>query len=125
MLGRSVGLSDDEMAGMADPEAVPTFDAVDRLVLRYAETSTRSLKIPDRRSAELETAFLREQLLELCCTVGLSALVNRVHATFQTDLDPRTEALVGAAPSCPTWKNGRTTFEPRHGVTMPRFGDGP
>jgi hypothetical protein len=49
MLGRSLGLSDDEMAGMVDPEAVPTFDAVDRLVLRYAETSTRSLKIPDRR----------------------------------------------------------------------------
>jgi alkylhydroperoxidase family enzyme len=101
MLGRSVGLSDDEMAGMADPETVPTFDAIDRLVLRYAETSTRSLKISDALFAELEAAFPREQLLELCFTVGLSALVNRVHATFQTDLDPETEAIVGAAPSCP------------------------
>ncbi len=101
MLGRSVGLSDDEMAGMADPESVPTFDAVDRLVLRYSETLTRSLKVSDSLFAELEAAFPREQLLELCFTVSLSALVNRVHATFQTDLDPETEALVGAAPSCP------------------------
>jgi alkylhydroperoxidase family enzyme len=101
MLGRSVGLSDDEMAGMADAATVATFDAVDRLVLRYAETSTRSLKISDPLYAELEAAFPREQLLELCFTVGLAALVNRVHATFQTDLDPQTEAQVGAAPSCP------------------------
>jgi alkylhydroperoxidase family enzyme len=101
MLGRSVGLSDDEMAGMADPDSVPTFDEVDRLVLLYSETSTRSLKIPDTLFAKLEAAFPSEQLLELCFTVGLAALVNRVHATFQTDLDPETEALVGAAPSCP------------------------
>jgi alkylhydroperoxidase family enzyme len=101
MLGRSVGLSDEEMAGMADPESVATFDAVDRLVLRYSETLTRSLKISNALFAELEAAFPREQLLELCFTVSLAALVNRVHATFQTDLDPDTEAAVGAAPSCP------------------------
>jgi alkylhydroperoxidase family enzyme len=101
MLGRSVGLSDEEMAGMADAESVSTFDAVDRLVLRYSETLTRTLKIPNGLFAELDAAFSREQLLELCFTVSLAAFVNRVHATFQTDLDPQTEAQVGAEPSCP------------------------
>lgn len=61
---------------------------------------------PERRDepARLDVTWLaapREQLLELCFTVSLAALVNRVHATVQTDLDPETEAAVGAAPSCP------------------------
>src|ERR1700741_1480034 len=101
MLGRSVGLKDEEMAGMAEPISVASFDATDRLVLRYAETSIREIRISDELYAELSARFPREQIIELCMTVALAALVNRVHATFQTDLDARTRLLVGDAPRCP------------------------
>src|SRR5688572_2390015 len=101
MLGRSVGLSDSEMAGMAEPGSVDSFDATDRLVLRYSEQSTKHVKIPDELYAELQARFTKDEILELAMTVAFSNLVNRVHATFQTDLDASTEAEVGANPSCP------------------------
>jgi 4-carboxymuconolactone decarboxylase len=104
MLGRSVGLSDEEMAGMAEPESVASFDDVDRLVLRYAETSIRDIKIPDELYAKLAERFPKDQLIELCMTVALAALVNRVHATFQTDLDDSTKQSVADGPACPIGK---------------------
>jgi alkylhydroperoxidase family enzyme len=101
MLGRSVGLTDEEMAAMADWDTTPLFDDTDRLVLRYAEVLTRENRVNDALYAELAARFSREELMELCMTVGLSALVNRVHATFRTDVDGSTQAQVGEAQFCP------------------------
>jgi alkylhydroperoxidase family enzyme len=101
MLGRSVGLSDDEIAAMADSEQSPLFDTTDRLVLRYAESLTRENRVTDGLYAELAARFSREELVELCFSVGLSSLVNRVHATFRTDLDDETNSKVGKIPFCP------------------------
>ena len=100
MLGRSIGLTDEEMAAMAEPETCASFDETDRLVLRYAEQSTRRITVPDALYAELAARFSKQELVELGMTVALAALVNRMHATFTTDLDPATHAAVGA-PSCP------------------------
>ena len=95
MLGLSVGLTKEEMAAMAAPETCTSFDATDRLVLRYSEVLTRENRVDDKLYAELAARFPREELVELCMTVGLSALVNRVHATFRTDVDESTHAMVG------------------------------
>lgn len=100
MLGRSVGLSDDEMAAMPEWESSPFFDATDRLVLRYAEVLTKENRVSDSLYAELEARFPRDELIELCMAVSLAALVNRVHATFRTDLDDSTRAQVADAPFC-------------------------
>jgi alkylhydroperoxidase family enzyme len=101
MLGRSVGLKDEEMAAMAEWATVSVFDDTDLLVLRYAEVLTRENRVSDALYAELAARFPREELLELCMAVGLAALVNRVHATFHTDVDDSTRAQVGDAPFCP------------------------
>lgn len=101
MLGRSVGLSDEEMATMADADTSPLFDATDRLVLHYAKVLTRDNRVSDELYAALAARFPREELLELCFTVALAAFVNRVHATFRTDLDESTSAAVADGPSCP------------------------
>lgn len=101
MLGRSVGLTDEEISAMAEWDATPLFDATDRLVLRYAEVLTRENRVNDALYAELATRFPPEELMELCMTVALAALVNRVHATFRTDVDDSTRAQVGDAPFCP------------------------
>ena len=100
-LGRSAGISDDEMAAMADAEASRLFDDTDKLVMRYAEVLTRTCKVSDELYRQLEARFTRDELVELCFLVGLAALVNRVHATFATDLDGVTRASVGDAPFCP------------------------
>ena len=101
MLGRSVGLSDDEIAGMAEPDSVASFDDTDKLVLRFADVSTRSIRVPDELYAKLAARFPKQQLIELSLTVALAALVNRVHATFQTDLDSSTRESVADGPACP------------------------
>ena len=101
MLGRSIGISDEEIGSMADAENSPLFDATDRLVLRYAEVLTRENRVSDDLYAALAARFPREELVELCFAVGLAALINRVHATFQTDVDAKTRASVGDASFCP------------------------
>ncbi len=88
------------MVAMGDPQSCASFDATDKLVLRYAEMLTRDNRVDDALYAELEARFPREELLELCATVGLSALVNRMHATFRTDLDESTSSAVSDAPVC-------------------------
>jgi alkylhydroperoxidase family enzyme len=100
MLGLGVGLTSEEMASMGDPGGCASFDATDRLVLRYAEELTRRNRVDDGLYAELASVFDRQQLFELCMAVGVSALVNRVHATFMTDVDERTETAVGHLAVC-------------------------
>lgn len=89
------------MAAMAEAQQSPLFDARDKLVLRYAEALTRTCRVSDELYRELEAHFAREEIVELCFLVGLSNLVNRVHATFQTDVDAATRASVGDAAFCP------------------------
>ena len=101
MLGRSVGITDEQFADMAESADSPHFDATDKLVLRYAEVLTRENRVNDALFAELEARFPKDELIELCMTVALAAFVNRVHATFQTNVDDSTDEALGDAPACP------------------------
>ncbi len=100
MLGLSVGLTKDEMALLHEPEACRSFDDVDRLVIRYSEILTRENRVDDALFAALKEHFSEAQIMELALTVGLSALVNRVHATGGTDVDARTREYIGDAIAC-------------------------
>ena len=101
-LGRAAGLSDEDMLAMRDAESHQGFDATDRLVLRYSEILTKENRVPDALYADLSARFPRDELFELCMAVAFSAMVNRVHATFRTDLDDHTHELFGEhAPECP------------------------
>ena len=100
MLGLSVGLTKPEMAQMDDASNCASFDATDRLVLRYAEVLTRENRVDDTLYAELAARFTTEELVDLALTVSLAAFVNRMHATFRTDLDGPTLHAVGDAVAC-------------------------
>jgi alkylhydroperoxidase family enzyme len=95
-LGSSAGLSDEELSWLNGWQDAPVdlFDAGDRLTLRYAETLTRTVTVDDALWQELAARFSNTELFELCFTVGLAGLVNRMHATFHTDLDDRTAQRV-------------------------------
>ena len=101
MLGLSVGLTAEEMAAMGAPETCASFDETDKLVLRYSEVLTRENRVDDALYAELAARFPTQQLVQLCVTIGMSNLVNRVHATFRTDLEASTSAQVADMPACP------------------------
>jgi alkylhydroperoxidase family enzyme len=89
------------MASMADGQQSPLFNDKEKLAMRYAETLTRTCRVSDELYRQLEAHFTHDEIVELCFLVGLSNLVNRVHATFQTDVDAQTRASVGDAAFCP------------------------
>ena len=106
MLGRSIGLTEEQMGHLADdplPEGL--YPPSQAAIVKYAQKSTRLLPIDDKTYGALTKHFTNPQIIDICLTVGLSNMVNRFHATFQTDLDDATseEALRGdvIAGSCP------------------------
>lgn len=100
MLGLSVGLTQEEMAHLHAPAECSGFDEIDRLVIRYSEILTRDNRVDDALFAALKEKFSEAQIMELALTVGLSAMVNRVHATVGTDVDSRTREYLGDAVAC-------------------------
>lgn len=97
MLGRSAGLSEDQLRHLADdplPDGV--YDPADAAIVRYAHRSTREIVIDDDTYTALARHYTTVQIMDICLTVGLSNMVNRFHATFHTDLDVETLAAVEA-----------------------------
>lgn len=97
MLGRSAGISEEQLGHLSDdPLPAGLFDPSEAAIIRYAQVSTRDIVIDDETYAALAAHFDTRQIMDICLTVGLSNMVNRFHATFQTDLDESTLAAVEA-----------------------------
>ena len=80
----------------ADVLPAGVYDPAEAAVVRYAQKSTRLEPIDDATYGALARHFSPQQIIDICMTVGLSNMVNRFHATFQTDLDAVTIAEVEA-----------------------------
>ena len=95
MLGRSIGLTAAQMGHLTDdPLPAGVYDPAEEAIVRYAQKSTRLEPIDNATYQALERHFSKEQIIDICLTVGLSNMVNRFHATFLTDLDQDTTAAV-------------------------------
>jgi alkylhydroperoxidase family enzyme len=79
-----------------DPLPDGIYTAEEAAIIRYAQKSTRLEPIDDVTYGALEQHFSKEQIIDICLTVGLSNMINRFHATFQTDVDESTLAEVEA-----------------------------
>jgi alkylhydroperoxidase family enzyme len=77
---------------MADWRGSERFDEGDRLVLEFTETLTLHNRVDDDLYARLEEHFERRQLVRLAMTIALAGMVNRIHATFDTEVDAATLA---------------------------------
>jgi alkylhydroperoxidase family enzyme len=101
-LGRSVGLTEAKLAGLAALEpSEHEYSPVERTVIMYARRLTTGAAIDDDLYAELRRHFTLPQLVELCCTIGIANVINRFHATFHTPLDERTRAGLTAGSPLP------------------------
>jgi len=88
MLGRSIGLSEQQLRHLVDdplPEGVYTES--EAAIVRYAQRSTRFLPIDEGTYRDLAAHFSIEQQVEICLVVGLAQIANRFNATFLTDVD--------------------------------------
>ena len=79
-----------------DPLPDGVYDDPQAAIVRYAQKSTRLQPIDDKTYGDLAVHFSTQQIMDICLTVGVSNLVNRFHATFQTDVDESTIAAVEA-----------------------------
>jgi len=88
-----------------DPLPDGIYQPLEAAIIRYAQKSTRLEPIDDGTYGALAAHFNKQQIIDICLTVGLSNMVNRFHATFQTDLDEETSAEADKgdtiAGSCP------------------------
>jgi alkylhydroperoxidase family enzyme len=97
MLGRSVGLTDEQLAHLGDdPLPAGVYSPSEAAIVRYAQQSTLRITIDDQLFNELATYFTRAQMVDICLIVGQSNVVNRFHATFLTDVDESTLETVRA-----------------------------
>ncbi|MDZ7685725.1 MAG: hypothetical protein U5O39_12535 [Gammaproteobacteria bacterium] len=55
---------------------------------------TRENRVDDALYAELSGAFSQTELIELCLATAMAGMINRVHATFQTDVDESTRTFL-------------------------------
>ncbi len=100
LLGRAAGLTEEKLAHLSDDELPEgLYEPAEAAIVRYAQRSTRMQPIDERTYSALTEHFSRDQIIEICFTVGLANTINRFHATFLTEVDPQTQQVL--APSCP------------------------
>lgn len=93
-------MTEDKLAHVGDDELPEGLYEPDEVaIVRYARRSTRMDPIDEPTYSALTAHFSREQIIEICFTVGLANTINRFHATFLTEVDPQTQGVL--APSCP------------------------
>lgn len=101
MLGRSVGLSEDQLSHLLTedpPEGV--YSSKEAALVKYARVSSESIAIGDELYEEISSHYGTEALMEIWAVVGVANMINRFHATFHTDVDD--ETMDGIEPgSCP------------------------
>jgi AhpD family alkylhydroperoxidase len=86
-IGRKVGLTPEQLDGLADPAASPAFREVERLVIRYAEQLTVSGDVDDTLHAALAAHLPPRELVELAVTVAAANFSNCVNTALKLHLE--------------------------------------
>jgi alkylhydroperoxidase family enzyme len=90
MLGRSIGITDDQLRHLVDedpPEGL--YDDRDAVLIRYARTLAGREHIDDALYRDLAVHFSDEEIIEICYLVGVQTLVTFFNKTFLADIDDR------------------------------------
>lgn len=99
--GRAAGLTEEKLAHLGDdPLPVGVYEPAEAAIIRYVRAHAGNDTITDELYADLAAHYSLEQMIEICFTAGLSAMIGRFHKTFLTELDPDTQEIL--AESCPT-----------------------
>ena len=70
-MGRASGISEEQLAALADHARSPHFSAEEKLVLRYAEAMTKTpVDVPDELFASLRAKFDEPAIVELTSSLA-------------------------------------------------------
>ena len=78
---------DQQIQEIATSSESAAFSELEKLVLRYAEELTRTVRTSDEVMTELKKNLSDADIVELNLTVGLANLTNRFNMSLMTDLD--------------------------------------
>src|SRR5581483_3023210 len=81
----AAGLSQSQLEALPNGTKSPLFDDAQRAVLRYAESMTRDIHVPDEVFAAVAQYFPPRQLVELTATVAGYNMVSRVLEALKID----------------------------------------
>ena len=87
VLGRDAGLSDDDIAGIAEGPDAPGWSAFDAAMLRAVDELVRDAMIADTTWMVLAESLDRQQLMDLVFTVGAYDLLAMAFRSFGVELD--------------------------------------
>lgn len=88
MLGRSIGITDEQLRHLLDqdpPDGV--YSDQDTVLIRYARTLAARDPIDDRLYNDLARHFSEQQMMEICYLVGAQTLIYFFNKTFLADID--------------------------------------
>ena len=86
VMGRAAGLSDEQVAGLAEWRSSSLFGESERAALAYAEGMTAG-SVPDDVAAELARHFDPGAVVELTLTAGFYNMVSRVLDALRIDME--------------------------------------
>jgi AhpD family alkylhydroperoxidase len=91
-LARRAGVSEEQVAGLPVWERHPAFNEQERAVIRYAETVTRDIRVPDAVWEAVRAFLDEEQMVELTLTIAFYNLVVRFLEPVQVELEDTVHA---------------------------------
>jgi len=85
--GLRVGVTEQQLAELANFASSAAFSPVEKTVLQYTEELTRTAKTSEEVMTELKKYLTPRDIVELNLTVGTANLTNRFNMSVMTDLD--------------------------------------
>lgn len=87
-VGRDAGITDEQLADLADCETSPHFNRLEKAVLRYAEGMTRTpADVSEAVFEEIRALLSTEQIVELTAAIALENYRARFNCALKVESD--------------------------------------
>jgi 4-carboxymuconolactone decarboxylase len=86
-IAKAVGVSDEQIAAMDDPDRAGCFNEVERLVIKFTDEVARNVKGSPQLVEQLKKHMGTAEVVELILSIGFWGMVARVLETTEVDLE--------------------------------------
>lgn len=87
-IAQQVGVREEQVDGLDGWQTSPHFDERERAVLRYTESVTSAVAVPDEVFGEARAHLTEAEVVELTLVAGYWGMVARLLVALEVDLEP-------------------------------------